>query len=124
MTATMTYSNKSPKRMLIMILMLAVVLSAGMYIPLNRHAIEKHGAHAIQAAQCYNENGPTFEMIDPIQNRKAMVCHDDRQEYGWYIIIVCGVSGCLITAFKRERAKRRHEVRDYLRGNGFKDLTH
>ena len=41
-----------------------IAIVFGVYIPLNKHAFEAHGMHAVEAVRCYNERGATFTMID------------------------------------------------------------
>jgi uncharacterized protein involved in response to NO len=84
----------------------------------NDHAIERHGALAEEAANCINDNGVAFSMQNPTSNRVAEVCNEPGTSK-WFIVIVCAVTGAVITCFKKDKLKRREQVERYLSNGGY-----
>jgi len=102
---------------IIFICVLMISLSAVLLTP---HAWERHGQDAWNAVQCLNQNGPVMQLENRKTNRVANICTDNPDApTKWYVVIVCTITGALITAFRRERARRRIEVESYLRASGF-----
>lgn len=98
--------------------LMIIICAAG--VLLTPHAWERHGHDALNAVQCLNQNGPVMRLLNRKDNRVANICTDNKDNPAkWYVVIVCAVSGTLITAFCRERARRRGQVEAYLRASGF-----
>ncbi len=104
-----------PVLRILIVVIVGMVLGA---ILLTPHAFERHGRAAFEAVECYNNDGPVMSLLNPKSQRVASICQS-KFDNAWYVVIVCVLSGCLITAFKRDRARCKRDVESYLRESGF-----
>lgn len=93
-----------------LLFVLALIVMA---VAMAFHAIEKHGAEAMNVYQCYENNGPS--QVWHGGDRYIFVCELEDGRFG---LLIESLDGKPITAFIRNKARNIGDVVEYLLRRG------
>lgn len=81
------------------------------------HAVEKHGADAIETLKCWFSGGTILTTVNPTTGRQLDICQPRSDPEQWGYVVTEGKD--LVTAFIDLAAETIHDVMYYVVGRGY-----